>query len=52
MSSTADVAATALTTLLVLFVVGYGLLIAQQILLSVLLALLVVLAYVAWRYVR
>ncbi|MFC6940310.1 hypothetical protein ACFQE8_10100 [Salinirubellus sp. GCM10025818] len=52
MSSTADVAATALTALLVLFVVGYGLLIAQQILLSVLLALLVVLAYVAWRYVR
>lgn len=52
MSSTVDTAAAVVTALFVVLVIGYGLLVAQQILLSVLVALLGVLTYVAWRYLR
>lgn len=52
MSSAVDVVAAVLTALLVLFVFGYGLLIAQQLLLSIIGALLVVAVYALWRYFR
>lgn len=44
-----DIAAIVVLPLFVFFVIGYGALIAQQLLLSVFVALLGVFVYVAWR---
>jgi hypothetical protein len=50
MSSAVDAVGAVITALLVVLVIGYGLSIAQQLLLSVIVVLFVVSVYASWRY--